>query len=156
MTLPSVRTLPLVLMCAHCLPWEDPGPVSLEEVVAGYVISTGLDYADCGAVEEVWASCTDDTELVDGYACLAAAFETCTPSRLDVRHATIDAGPLPETLLVEPSGGGCAVVSFQDHGDDPYKGDYGDILHHSCAELVPVDCGYAATSDCVLIEEWYQ
>jgi hypothetical protein len=84
----------------------------------------------------------------------ARRLAACEPTRLDVRHATIDAGPLPETLLVEPRDGGCIIVSFQDHSGDGFKGDYGDLIHAECADI-DSECGFADVMGCEVVAEYY-
>ncbi len=141
----------LAIGCEGQLAEIDASAPGLDALVAEHVARSGLAYADCGAVEEP-RTCAG--ELAPGYRCLVEAFEQCVPSRLSVRHASLDAGSLPEILLIEPGDAGCVLVSFQDHSDDPHKGDYGDVLHSECAALRVGDCGTARRAECDVLTEW--
>ncbi len=115
-----------------CVDWNR-GP-SKEDLVASFVEAEGLaDLEDCGSIDDVTCEGGEEATFTAGAQCLADAFASCTPARLDVTTTTGDGGETHEVLIVHPEGDACAVQRFV----EPFRA---DLAEQHCADLsVAVD-----------------
>jgi hypothetical protein len=149
-----IRILTTAIVALACLTGCDDD-ASLDGLVASHIDRSGLTYVDCGDVHPDIRGCPDPTP--EPVMCLVDAFQQCTPARLDVRWITTEGDPIPSTYLVEPGDtGACLVVAYQDHSEDAFKGNYGDVTRFTCSALVTADaCIGFQTDACVPTGDWY-
>ena len=126
---------------------------SFEKVVEEHKQDTGLNYLDCGTVENKF-NCP--ATMPDGYQCLRAAFSGCEPAELRIDGVTEEGDPIPSVWLVESAGGAtCQITVFIDSSQDDWKGDYGDITQKSCNTLQEPACSsWLSPGECRTVDEW--
>lgn len=120
---------------------------TLDDRVDAFLAAEGIDPADCGSVSfDQDRSC--DSEAAAAFTCFAAAWEGCTPSRLDLSTPTIEGDPIREVFIVYDNGG-CTVEHFVDATEDRHGS--GEVSEEVCTNLLAADaasCNLSA-DDCV-------